>query len=327
MLSPGIPEYLTGSSAVNAIFLNPIMFLFGIVANLGLYGPGVLLIREAKVRWKKGWATVLLLGAAYGILEEGIALSTLFNPLANPVGQLGFFGHWVGVNWVWTAGIVPVHMIFSISLPILLLGLAAPETQGVSLLKSGKALATAIGILFMDVFALFFLILLGEHFFMGWPVFGLSLASIGALIYLARKVPSNALNPKTEDPAKRPVVMGLLGTAFYPSVLFVEFFGMGAKLPAFVVTPLVVLVQALYLLYVLRIIGRSDNERNLIALAAGLVSPLALFGIVSQISFPLVLLVDATLIAFFVTLWKMYPKSVPVSPQLEESSSEVENLS
>ena len=104
MLSPGIPEDLTGSSAVNAIFLNPIMFLFGIVANLGLYGPGVLLIREAKVRWKKGWATVLLLGAAYGILEEGIALSTLFNPLANPVGQLGIFGHWVGVNWVWTAG-------------------------------------------------------------------------------------------------------------------------------------------------------------------------------------------------------------------------------
>ena len=121
--------------------------------------------------------------------------------------------------------------------------------------------------------------------------------------------------------------MGLLGAAFYPTVLFVEFFGMGVKLPAFVVTPLVVLVQALYLFYVLRMIGRSNNERNLIALAAGLVSPLALFGIVSQISFPLVLLVDATLIAFFVTLWKMYPKSVPVSLQLRESSSEVENLS
>jgi hypothetical protein len=82
MLSPGIPEYLTGSSAVNVIVLNPIWFVCGLIANLGLYGPGVLLIREAKVRWYKGWATVLLLGAAYGILEEGIALSTLFNPNA-----------------------------------------------------------------------------------------------------------------------------------------------------------------------------------------------------------------------------------------------------
>ena len=36
----------------------------------------------------------------------------------------GFYGHWLGVNWVWVAGIVPVHMIFSISLPILLVGLA-----------------------------------------------------------------------------------------------------------------------------------------------------------------------------------------------------------
>jgi hypothetical protein len=320
MLSPGIPEYLTGSSAVNAILLNPIMFLIGVLANLGLYGPGVLLIREAKVRWKKGWATVLLLGAAYGILEEGIALSTLFNPVAGPVGKLGFYGHWLGVNWVWVAGIVPVHMIFSISLPILLVGLALPETRGVSFLKSDKSLAWAIGILFMDVLSLFFLILLGEHFWMGWPVFGLSLASIGALIFLARKAPANALTPKTEAPTRRPFVFGILGAVFYPTVLLVEFLGMGVKLPAYVVTPSVVLLQLGYLFYIRRAVGRSNNERNLIALAAGLVSPLAVFGVVSQISLPLVILVDVALIAFFAKLWRMYPKQVPAAPLLENSA-------
>ena len=135
LLSPGIPEYISGSSPTSAIVLNPLMFGFQLVANLGLYGPGVLLVREATVRWKKGWATVLLLGAAYGILEEGVALSTLFNPDASPVGKLGTYGHWLGVNWVWVAGIIPVHMIFSISLPILLLGLAVPRTRGESLLS------------------------------------------------------------------------------------------------------------------------------------------------------------------------------------------------
>jgi hypothetical protein len=319
MLSPGIPEYLTGSSAVNAIVLHPFTFLFGIVANLGLYGPGVLLIREAKVRWHKGWETVLLLGAAYGILEEGIALSTLFNPVAGPVGQLGIYGHWLGVNWVWVAGIVPVHMIFSISLPILLVGIALPETRGMSFLKSEKGIATAVLILFIDVVALLFLILFGEHFWVGWPVFCFSLAAIGALIYLARKAPANALLPKTKTPTRRPLVLGILGAVFYPSVLFVEFFGMGVKLPAYVVTPLVFLLQALYLLYILRVIGRTHNERNLIALAAGLVCPLAVFGLVSQISLPLVIVVDIALFAFFAKLWKMYPRHVPAAPLLENS--------
>ncbi len=136
LLSPGIPEYISGSSPTNAIVLNPAMFGFQLAANLGLYGPGVLLVREAMVRWNKGWATVLLLGAAYGILEEGVALSTLFNPNANPVGKLGVYGHWLGVNWVWVAGILPVHMIFSISLPIIAPGAGrARRTRGKSLLS------------------------------------------------------------------------------------------------------------------------------------------------------------------------------------------------
>ena len=188
-----------------------------------------------------------------------------------------------------------------------------------SFLKSDKSLAWAIGILFVDVLSLFFLILLGQHFWMGWPVFGLSLATIGALIFLARKAPVNALTPKTDTPTRRPFVLGILGAVFYPTVLFVEFFGMGAKLPAYVVTPFVVLLQAGYLFYVRRAIGRRNNERNLIALAAGLVSPLAVFGIVSQFSLPLVILVDVALIAFFAKLWGMYPKQVPAAPLLENS--------
>lgn len=74
--------------------------MFQLVADLVLYGPGVILIREALVRWKKGRATVLILGAEYGILEEGIALSTLYNLVASPVGKLGLCGQYLGVNWV-----------------------------------------------------------------------------------------------------------------------------------------------------------------------------------------------------------------------------------
>jgi hypothetical protein len=80
ILTPGIPEYLSGSSNMAFLVLNPPVFFLFLAANLALYGPGVILIREAKIRWNKGWASIFLLGGAYGIVEEGLALRTLFNP-------------------------------------------------------------------------------------------------------------------------------------------------------------------------------------------------------------------------------------------------------
>src|SRR5438552_3576322 len=123
LLTPGIPEYLSASSQITLLVINPPLFFLLLAANIGLYGSGVILIREAMIRWKKGWASVFLLGVAYGIVEEGLALWTLFNPLAQPVGNLGFYGHWLGVNWVWTVGLLIFHSVYSIGLPIFLFGL------------------------------------------------------------------------------------------------------------------------------------------------------------------------------------------------------------
>jgi hypothetical protein len=174
--------------------------VFQLVLNLGLYGSGVILIREAIVRWNKAWATVLLLGAAYGILEEGIALSTLYNPLAGPVGKLGYYGHYLGVNWIWVAGILPVHMIFSIALPIILLGLALPETKGKSLVVSKRGIASAFVILCIDVSVLFLLVTFDEHFWMGWPVLISSFIAMGILIKVAKRAPADLLHSRTSAP-------------------------------------------------------------------------------------------------------------------------------
>ena len=306
LLSPGIPEYLSSSSPINALVLNPILFVFQLLLNLGLYGPGVLLIREAMIRWKKGWASVLLLGAAYGILEEGIALSTLFNPVAGPVGKLGYFGHWLGVSWIWVAGILSVHMIYSISLPIVLLGLALPETRGKGLLISRKKIAATFTILGFDVLTLFLVVYLGEHFWMGWPIFFGSLATIGILIYLAYKAPARSLRARTDNSLKSPKVLGIVGTLFYPAILFTEFGGMAEGIPAFPVVILIVLVQALFLVYVLRNMGRQNNERNVIAFALGLILPIAVFGNVGEITLPMTLILDFVMLLFFRKLWKEY---------------------
>jgi hypothetical protein len=302
LLSPGIPEYISSSSRFNAIVLNPALFVLQLLLNLGLYGPGVILIREATIRWKKGWATVLLLGAAYGILEEGIALSTLYNPLAGPVSKLGYYGHYLGVNWIWLSAILPVHMIFSISLPILLLGLALPETNGKSLVISRKGIASAFVILGIDVSILFLLILLGEHYWMGWPIFVSSFATIGLLILLAKHVPTGLLHARTNTPKISPLRIGIVGALFYTSVLLVEQLGIGTGAPALADLVFVIAIEALFLIYVQNTIGHEKNARQLIALAAGLTLPIAAIGLIAEIRLPLVLVVD---FAFGIFIWKL----------------------
>jgi hypothetical protein len=322
LLTPGIPEYLSGSSPVNDIILNPFQFVFQVIANLGLYGPGVLLIREAFVRWKKGWATVLTLGAAYGILEEGVGLSTLYNPLANPVGKLGFYGHYFGVNWVWVAGILPVHMIFSISLPILLLELAIPETNGKSLISSRKRIAATFAILAVDVSTLFAFTLLGEHFWMWWPVFVGSFVAIGSLVLIAKRAPSGLLHARSDVPTIKNYKIGILGALYYTSVVFTELFiGVGLGSPPVLDVLLVISVQVLFLFVFLRVVGNENNEGQLLAFAAGLVLPIEAFGLISQINLPLVLMIDLLFAIFIWKLFQKYRKGTKV--EIIESSTSV----
>ncbi len=314
LLTPGIPEYLSSSSPLNALIINPFMFVFQLAANLGLYGTGVLLVREAMMRWKKGWGTVLLLGAAYGILEEGVALSSLFNSGAGPVGELGSYGHWLGVNWVWLAGITPVHMIYSISIPILLLGVALPATRGQPFLTRRKLVA-ALAILGADVSALFVLVVLGAKFWMGWPVVVGSSLTIGVLMLAARRVKPDALQARTVTPKARPRKLALVGVLFFPSVLFSQFLPKAAGSPPILDFFWVVAVQAIFLAYVLRVAGSKDNERGLVAFAFGLVVPIAAVGLIAEISLPVTLITDILMVLFFRKLWQVAGRNAsPITP-------------
>src|ERR1039457_2220209 len=104
--APLTAEYVSGSSP----YLNP----FVLLGNLLLYGAGTILIRELRVLWGKGWLMVFILAAAYMVAEEGLMLNTLFDPTKNATGRA------LGVNWVWTAGMLVVHSLVSIFAPILL---------------------------------------------------------------------------------------------------------------------------------------------------------------------------------------------------------------
>jgi hypothetical protein len=301
ILTPGIPEYLSSSSPINALILNPPQFVFQLLANLGLYGSGALLIHDAGISWKKGWVTILLLGAAYGILEEGVALSTVFDPNAGPVGALGSYGRWQGVNWIWAAGIVPFHAIFSISIPILLLGMFNPETRLRPLL-SRRGTFTALLILSLDVAILMAVVWHASGYWMGWPILILSLMSIGVLVFLSNRLTfsrAGILGGRPPPSARKAVAVGI---TFFPAVILTENLGRGAGLPAAMDFLLVVTVQTLYLLYAA---GRSwgGSRKSTIAFIFGLLVPIMVFGVLAELTFPMTLIADAVVVVFFRRLW------------------------
>ena len=301
ILTPGIPEYLSSSSPINAIIFNPPQFVFQLLANLGLYGSGALLIHDAQIRWKKGWASVLLLGGAYGILEEGVALSTLFNPDAGPVGSLGVYGHWLGVNWVWAAGIVPFHAIFSISIPLMLLGMAIPETRFRPLL-SRRGIVTAFLVLSLDVIILMLVVWHLSGYWMGWPILLLSLLAISGLVFAAGHVTPPTLGFSRGRPAPSPRKIVVIGVSFFPAVLLTQSLGRGAGLPAALDMILVVAVQALYLLSVARR-DFSGSRRSVLAFALGLLVPIMVFGVLAELVLPVTILADLAVFVFFRKLW------------------------
>ena len=92
-LAPAIAELLSGS-VPPVEFFNP----FGFVLLTTLYGSGAILARELTIRWHKGWFGLFALGAAYGIIEEGLMVKSFFDPNWVDIGILGSYGRWAGVN-------------------------------------------------------------------------------------------------------------------------------------------------------------------------------------------------------------------------------------
>jgi hypothetical protein len=128
-----IGELLSGS-APPAEFFNPLGFIMLAV----LYGGGALLVRELVHRWHRGWPTLLVLGTAYGIAEEGLMCKSFFDPNWMDLGALASYGRWAGVNWVWAVELSIYHAVFSIAIPILLVGMLFPARRQKSWLTKRK---------------------------------------------------------------------------------------------------------------------------------------------------------------------------------------------
>lgn len=121
-LAPLIAEYLLGDL--------PITLLSALIVLVPMYGGGALLVREFARATGRGWPTILLLGGAYAMIEEGFLTQSLFNPdyLHLHMGLLnaGYIPA-LGMGAWWTLWMLNVHPVWSITTPIVLTEALFPD--------------------------------------------------------------------------------------------------------------------------------------------------------------------------------------------------------
>jgi len=275
LLSPVIAELLSGS-APPLEFFNPL----GFVILVGLYGSGVLIVRELSLKWGNGWSTILLLGIAYGIIEEGLAVKRFFDPQWMDLGILGVYGRWIGVNWVWSFYLTIYHTIYSIALPILIFNLIFPSLKNKQLLAR-KGISTVFAVLFVIV-GFCYLVLTPYR-----PNAALYLATLLIVILLfiaAWKNKVIRIAVKNVEPLIRPLWFGVVGAIF----TFSFFLAMYA-VPYFAPFPLIPILIGLVLcllvvLFVVKYSGKTNNSLHMLSLTSGLLSSLIFLAFIHEIN-------------------------------------------
>lgn len=262
-LAPGIGELLSGS-APPVEFFNP----FALIVLPALYGSGAILVRELTLQWKKRWPTILVLGLAYGIVEEGLMVKSFFDPHWMDLGLLGDYGRLGGINWVWSLSLMLYHATVSIAIPILLVEMIYPARRDEPWLGRRGRIGLSV-LLAVDV--VFGCLALTTY---RPPIFLYALACTFTLLlaWVGRRIPHH-FQWATPNQVWRPLWLGILGFAGITG-----FFICSWALPEWGIPPWLTclgLVGGSYLL--LRITwhasgGGNWDDRGRFALASGVLS-------------------------------------------------------
>jgi len=265
---------MSGSSPPLEFFF-PVNFAF----LLALYGAGVLIVRELAVTWNKGWSSIILLGAAYGILEEGVAVKSFFDPEWMDLGDLGVYGRVLDTNWVWSFWLTIFHSVVSISLPIIVINLLYPQLRKERFLP-GLRFWVVVGILTIDVI---FIANVLNPYNPDPVMYALCILIMFLLVLVARILPKDFLMvpPKPEGRAAYWSPIRLFALAF--AFLLVSFVSVGAiqePLPFQMSILALLLISAVVFIVLTKKTPPINNRVHMAYFAGGLLGFLAFLGLV-----------------------------------------------
>lgn len=287
VMTPGIPEFMTASSRLDVLLVNIPEFIVGLVLNIAIYSTGALMIRDFSIRFEKGWASIIALGLAFGIMGEGISVHTFFLVSGNPVGALGSYGRFIGMDWIWALVISTFHSIFSISLPLLLLSVAYPRYSHEQILGR-RGFIVALAAFLMDIVAtnLFLSRSLNRPF----PTLGqyeLLLLLVLILILAAYLIPGSWLRGSRvlKSGTDKLFFLGLLVFPLYVlNTDLPDIHQFAQSVPPVVEAIFYIIENAMVMVAINRSMPANNNRRHKFALALGLITPLFVWAEFMQIS-------------------------------------------
>lgn len=313
LLAPLVGEVL-GAAMRLSYFVQPLRVL-GVML---FYGAGVVLIREVARRLGLNWWGVILLAIVFALVEEGLALQTIFNPVGP--GEDTVFGRVAGVNWFWAVVVCGYHVVWSVLVPIALVECLFPRHSRSAWLS--KRATAVFGGLFALGGAVFLLIsFLRSDYRLPLQLAAGTVLMVAILMWAATKCVGDKVG--TGKKAPRPAAVawfGLLAGIGWFALHLIAFIG-GAV--SFVVwTAIAVVLAAVSALLVRRWTSAAWTPRHLLALAFGTMLSATLFGVflvladgrVENTVFQLVLLV--ALPVAYVALKRRYEPSQPRAGRL-----------
>jgi hypothetical protein len=243
LIAPILTELLS-TNIPPSVFFKPMIFIF--LATVG-YGFPVLLLREFACRRRMGFAGLICLGLVYGILNEGILAKTFYLVHGVPVNTFDNYGHVLGISVPWALTIGTWHAFHALVYPVLFVYWFFPGQRSQSWIGNKTALCLAVPAVLFNTLI----------FFKGQekrepgqlPHFALMLLIMGALIWIATKLPQAPGLADSKSFRLKPVFCGILA---FVLLLFVPCFVSGAKVPVLLFYAYFLLVFALIFRWLFR---------------------------------------------------------------------------
>jgi hypothetical protein len=142
-VAPLVAKYLLGDL--------PLKLLTALIVLAPAYGGAAVLIRETARRAGRGWPTMLMLGAAYTVIAEGLVTQSLFNPdyLKMHMHLLGpAYIPALGIGAWWTLFMFNLHTFWSMGVSIALVEALFPaEAESPWLGRVGDSVVAVVFVL------------------------------------------------------------------------------------------------------------------------------------------------------------------------------------
>ena len=212
LLSTLLPEMLSGNTPVETM-AKPAVFLFYLFA----YGLPALVIREFAVRNSVGLTGLFLLGLGYGLVNEALFAKTVFLQSGVPVDVYDGYGYAFGIQWAWTAFILPWHAIASITLPIAFAHISFPQTAGTAWI--GKRLTIGVALALMVLISIFYLYEDTSTLPRSPQALAILWGIITALAFIALRLPAKTVSSPAGFSKWKQTALGFFGIVPFLSLL------------------------------------------------------------------------------------------------------------